>query len=637
MRTFIVSRGDMAPVSAHVLASKGFDHGYLRGVVTQTSDGKPIEGAEVVIGMWHRGKAGEKRRSRLQPFALTRTDSQGRYQIPLPVGDFDVRARAPGRPLMPTVRVSVRVEQNQDPPATQNIDLHDASQYTFEAVDAETGEPIPAKVRIEPGARTAPVDLGPAWKADGARSVQYLRPGPNFVTMLGGQYRCTFSRGPEYDAVTTEVSLESGKPQTVRAELRRVVPTDGMVSVDLNLATEVSPSSRVSAEDLVLAAAGEGVEWIVSGDLGRVTDLNGAIRALGLEKWIRASAGVQLSYQRPRLFGEFYVFPIPPETSSEDLASLAGPATEPADFFKAVRKAFPGALISVVHPSYANASYLQYYGFDLDTARSSFGEDLSMDFDAVEVFDGKSPRVRDEGWKILERLLANGHFKIPLSSSKPTALYYDEPGYPRMYLVTGEDDVHRLSEADLVKAFREGRFFVTNGPIIRHDIDGSWVASPYSPSGGEFVEELQVLGAPWIRVNNVLVKKDGRNYRIFRMTPTEELVKFPRSEESGKPYKWSLHYPDPETHEERYPDAYAYVEIQGPVIEAVLSGQRRLRRPAYAVTAPLLLDINGDGAVRFERKDGAGSGSPTPSASPTRSARSGIETTPEGVENADGG
>ena len=587
VRTIVVSRGGMTPVVDHVLQSKGFDKGLLRGVVRGETDRQPVANADVMIGMWRPSPEGAARRHTLQPFAIARTDRLGRYQIPLPEGEYDVRVRAPGRPVLPKIRVSAQVLKEPAPPSVRDIDLPNPDVHIFEVFDADTKKPIPAKVRIETIAHAYAVDLGPPWKAAG-RSVQYLAPGPNSVTLLGGRYKCVFSRGVEYNTVTKNVTLGRGISDTVRVELQRVVPTEGMVSLDLNLATDVSPSSRVSAEDLVLAAAGEGVEWIVSGDLGRVTDLRAAIESQGLAKWLRASAGVHLSYQFPRLFGEFYVFPVPPDTPAETIAGLAQPGMEPADFFRAVRKAFPGALISLVNPSFANASYLQYYGFDGQTARSSFGEEISMDFDAIEVFEGKSVRVRDAGWLIIEQLLTHGHAKIPLSASKPAALYRNEIGFPRTYLVTGEDDVHKLTDADMTKALRERRFFITNGPIIRHKIDGKWPVSPLAPANGEFMQELEVLGAPWTSLRQILVKKNGANYRIFRQTPGKDLVKFPKSDEAKEPYKWSLHYQDPDTDIEIYRDAFMHVTVEGPPVEELLTGQRRLGTPSFAITPPLL-------------------------------------------------
>ena len=596
-RSFLVTRGDMAPVSEYALKTKNCDFGYLEGKVVQLPEGHPVPGAKIEVSMFNPFKSRDE--SPL-PYAITKTDMQGRYRIALPEGGAVATTVTPGRVPRPVRSLEMKIRKGMTIP--NNIRQSPVRTVVFEAVDAETDEPIPAKVRFKPldtTARARAFSFGPPWKASGGRQVFYLKPGPNKIPISGGKFRCIFSRGPEYKVVELDLDLGLVDQQTIKVELRRVVPTDGMVSLALNLATEISPTSRVSAEDLVLAAAGEGLEWIFSGDLGEVTDLNRAIRSQGLEKWIRASGGVHLSYQHQKLFGEFYVFPVPLDTPKDKLAALAGPETAPSEFFGNVRKAFPGAIISVTQPAFASASYLHYYGLDARVSKDTplgqmpTSKYFSLDFDAIEVCGSRDTEVRKAGLGIMKMLLRNGHYKFPLAASKTETVFYDEPGYPRVYLVTGENDAAKMDDADVAKALRGGKYFITTGPIIEHKIDGKWPDTLVSPAHGEFKQSMSVLAAPWAQVN--FVAFEGLPLYRFSLRPDKkneeypEYVRFPYDKESAKPVFRKIEK-----------DSIVHVEVRGESIEQVVTEHMGQPLKGFAFTPPVLLDADGDGEYHYE-------------------------------------
>lgn len=594
LRSVILTKNDMAPIVRFALESKKIDYGWIQGKIVQESDGKPVAGEEVRIT---RVRQENDQSNPLPPYAITVSGETGEFKCPLPTGEYSITHRSVGRPLTPTRQIAVWSRKGEV--TTKTFIQADINVFVFEAVDADTGESLPAKVRFMPLKGTAEADFGPPWKAQGARSVFYLKPGPNPIPLTKGDFQCVFSRGPEYDIVEKEVHLKFGQPQTIRAELKRVVPTPNLIAADFNLPTSVSPSSRVSPEDLVLAAAGEGLEWIFSGDLGRATDLNGAIRTLGLEKWIRASSGAHLSYQYPRLFGDFYVFPMPADTSAKKLAALAGPETSPAEFFQAVRKAFPDAVISVMSPSLMNASYLDFYGVDHVNGILPEGSDFSLDFDALEVFESKAAVPSLQAWGQMEFLMKKGSFKLPLASSRSASLYYEEPGYPRTYLVMETDDARAADERDVPKALRDGRYFITNGPIVEQSIGGKWPSRFLAPPNAKFVHELKISAAPWVKVSGYSVKKLGEGSLFLgQMRPKETIVRF-WTKDQDQPWEWQLYNLDPETKELKYRDAAMHVQVDGLRLSPVVTGKAEEGYQVFAITPPVLMDATGDGKVEL--------------------------------------
>ncbi|NQU45316.1 hypothetical protein HQ520_18705 [bacterium] len=593
-RHLILTRGDMAPISEFSLRTKQFDYGWLSGTIRQYTDKAPATGEEVDIYWIHPDKDAKYK---LNPYGMTQTNEQGHYRFPLPVGEYFARSHSRGRPVVPPRQASFFIRKNQV--TEQDYMQTEVNRFSFEAIDGTTSRSMPAKVRFESIEGEKIADLGPAWEAEGARDVVYLRPGPNEVPLPSGRFNCIFSRGPEYEIVQREIHFRFDKPQTIQVKLSRVVPTENMISVDLNAPTEASPESRVSAEDLVLAAAGEGLEWIVSGDLDRVTDLGEAIRAQGLEDWIRASAGVRLSYQFEKLFGDFYVFPVPVDTPACTLEGLAGPESSPGEFFAAVRTAFPGALITVLKPSEVNASYFGFYGTDVLNDKLPVGEPFSWDFDAIMAFEGKSESLSHYAWQMVELFLKSGHAKIPLASSFPGDVYYEEPGYPRIYVFTTTDDFTQVREEDMVQTLRDSGYFITNGPIVELKINGERTRSPLAPADNRFQYTTKVLAAPWVQVTGFVIRKSGRDINAFQVRPKERIQVFPTSEESARPDRWSLFIKDAKGNITEYYDAFLSITVTGQPLKPVVTFHGRETSSAFAITPPVIIDSQGDGKFDF--------------------------------------
>ncbi|MBN1866990.1 hypothetical protein JW916_06825 [Candidatus Sumerlaeota bacterium] len=604
IRTCIVSAGDMAPILEYLLSLKKIPSGVLEGRVTEGDEEEPVSDVQVEIRMMLRD---EKARSQEEEttkkkstypvaFAITRPNEQGYYRIALPVGEYVLKTTGPGRLAMPFgQQTSFKIRAGRI--TTYNNRQDPPGKGVFSISDADTKKPIPGKVRFEPIPPTRELYLGPDWKASGARNVAYLAPGWNEVAIAGGNFKCIFSAGPEYEVVEKTIRIPLGGSQRLKADLKRIAPAKGMISVDLDVATEISPSSRVSAKDLVLAAAGEGVEWLISGDLNRVTDLDDAIASQGLENFIRASRGVHLSYQYPRLFGEFFLFPLFNATQDQ-IDRLAGPDSSPEDFFAAVRKLCPEILICVTDPVAIDMSYLQYYQVNSRTAESPFAKDFSMDFDALEVAAGKNWRMNDAAWETMESFTYAGYPKLPVASSRCTSLYFNEPGYPRLYVLTGEESPRRVSESRLAKLIRSGQYFLSNGPIIEQKIDDAVPTRTVTAHNGEIVHSMRVSAAPWVRVRDIRLNESLRRYpRQIMVTPGEEVLRYPFDEKSRAPYVWAM---GKSKKSSGVRDMFFSIRVQGLPIEPVLSRVQNESFRVFAATPPIMVDGNGDGKFDFE-------------------------------------
>jgi hypothetical protein len=121
-------------------------------------------------------------------------------------------------------------------------------------------------------------------------------------------YTVYVSRGFEYElAVRPGIVVRSNESADVAASLRRVVDTKGYVSADLHFHTTASIDAYSSMENQVRAAAGEGVEYLTSSDHNIITDLSQAIATQGLDRFIGAMRGVELTTLEG---GHFNAYPL---------------------------------------------------------------------------------------------------------------------------------------------------------------------------------------------------------------------------------------------------------------------------------------------------------------------------------------
>ncbi|MDP3502274.1 MAG: carboxypeptidase regulatory-like domain-containing protein [Myxococcales bacterium] len=119
------------------------------------------------------------------------------------------------------------------------------------------------------------------------------------------------------------------------------------------------------------------------------------------------------------------------------------------------------------------------------------------------------PGAQDEWFTLLgqgRRVVATGN-----SDSHSAGA---EAGLPRTYLDIGASADGSMVALDVdraMDALREGRAFVTNGPIITATIDGQGPGSTAVNANGIFRVVIKVEAAPWIDVTRVVIRRGGRD------------------------------------------------------------------------------------------------------------------------------
>lgn len=122
-----------------------------------------------------------------------------------------------------------------------------------------------------------------------------------------GEYELFVSRGTEYSLFQQRIVVAPGATTRVEATIVRVLDTPGFVSSDFHVHTINSADSRVNLTDRAYQFAGEGVDNVILTDHHSHTDLRPTIERLGLEPFLQATIGEEITTWD---YGHFNAYPL---------------------------------------------------------------------------------------------------------------------------------------------------------------------------------------------------------------------------------------------------------------------------------------------------------------------------------------
>ena len=209
-------RGDLGPVVAAEIERGQLPAGTLRGSVA-ARDGKPVNEPVVVVS-----KQGT-------PYAWS-FGHDGRFDMPLPAGDYEIYATGKGYSQGKPVRVRIT------PGAVKSVDFGDLEppgQVDLTVIEARTTQPLDARIVITAGQRQLVEFLG--------RSTFFTeldRKGRLQASMAPGNYGFTVSSGGGFlgPGQTVTLDVRPGLTATSKIALTRLFnpPASGWFAADLH-------------------------------------------------------------------------------------------------------------------------------------------------------------------------------------------------------------------------------------------------------------------------------------------------------------------------------------------------------------------------------------------------------------------
>ncbi len=580
-RYFIVAK-DLANVARLAWGLQQKPLYLTRGIVRSRATGKPVFGVRVTA----RDEAGKPPSERDTSVAATFTSKKGEFEFWLPKGIYRLKTRHPARL---SLREAVVVLPSTVASLPELL-VSGAGVLLFEVRDANTKELLPSRLTFFGMEGTSTPDFGPSFLASGAENYVFTATGKGVRTVPPGRYRIYATRGLEYDAAFTEITVPEQKPVRVIFTLKRGLETKGWIGADFHIHCSNSFDSAVSLEDRSISCAAEGLEFIAITDHNFITDPLPVIRKLGLEHWLAGCAGQEVT---PSNIGHFNAFPLQPNPKKLGNGAVPWEGVKPKEIFAAARDHPGEQLIIVNHPRFGNIAYFGYYRFDPDTC-SSPHPDFRLDFDGMELFNGKAQTDLNLLFRDWFGLLNHGHRVTATAGSDSHQLTMDEVGYARNFVFVGTDDPCQVTPEMVVTAVKEGRVIVSLGPFVTLTAEGRPMGSLISKPKGDIALTIRVQAVNWVSVSEVELIANGLAVKRW------QLSKGRRAKSEGRKTDWQV---TAKVRPRR--DAWYAVIVRGPKggLEPILRPFRTFEGQTFhpipmAVTNPIWIDR--DGNSRFD-------------------------------------
>ncbi|MBN1902892.1 hypothetical protein JW926_16330, partial [Candidatus Sumerlaeota bacterium] len=583
-RYLVVSDKNFAKITDFAYEMREKKFGFVTGRVIDADSKKPISDVEARFIISRLGE------DIVKSFPYTRafTDANGNFEVTLPEGTYFISSKAYAR-KSEQVRYSFPVKDGES--YAIELKASPTSKLKFTCRDKDTKELLPCKLTFINIPPTVPFDRGPLGFF--SRNVYYSATGDETIEAPTGHYKVIFSRGMEYDACEQEIFIYYTRENVINAELKHIIDVPGYVSADVGIKTNNSYNCYITPEERVVAAAAEGVEYLVSGDTNQATDLSGAVAAKGLQKFVKTGVGKRLEFMGEKNLGNILVWPLGQKDLSAAKDHKELEAGNPSQLMSVLRSKYPDSLIQVDRAIFPLEGYFTHYEYHKDKKPVIEDSDFSYDFDLLDIWDGKRQGIIRDSLNLLFHTWFAGYDKIkPFGGSKSVLGWGEELGYPRVYIASNTDDPSQINESEILDSVRKGRYIITNGPIIKFTINGQPTGSLITDTDGRADCHLEIMAPPWAPTSYIDLNMDGVFFRRIIQPPSKEVMRFP----SGRTPKGSEDFEISITKDSIITIEVACTSEGGdlsPVVPPHPYQQGGVR--AFAITAPIFIDFDGNG------------------------------------------
>ncbi len=461
----------------------------------------------------------------------------------------------------------------------------------------EHDRPIPCKVEFQPLGDTPTPNFGPETAAFAVRNLRYAPLGAFEQPVAPGRYRFIVSHGPEFDAVTRELTVPPGGDVQLRARLQRTVDTTGWVSSDFHSHSSPSGDNTASQLGRVVNLVCEHIEFAPCTEHNRIDTYVPHIRKLQIEPYIATTSGIELTGQ-PLPLNHQNAFPLVRKPHTQDGGA---PLTDPDPEKQIERLALwdnrSEKLVQQNHPD------LGWLFFDKNgDGRPDGGYKRSFPYiDVIEIhpivdalrLDPATQRgKRTYNNRIFNWLqLLNQGYRYPGVVNTDAHYNYHGSGGLRNWIRSSTDDPPQIDVMEMVRNATAGRLLMSNGPFLQVDAtnergQSAGIGDELTCPGRRLRLHVRAQSPNWFDIDRVFVLVNGR------ISPNHD-------------YRRASH-PDMFTSGPVKFDHVLELSLAGDAhIEVVAAGEKATLQPVLgpswgkqqpvALTNPIYVDVDGGG------------------------------------------
>ncbi len=516
-----------------------------------------------------------------KPWMVGRPDAEGRVVLPVvpveghtPKEGFLV-ASAYGHASSDRTMVNLADER----PAIV-LRIPHGGRIRLHATDAVTNGPIPVRMRLLPLEGTAPLELGPDYRASGARDTVIAVRGEAEVVVPSGRYRSIVTHGTEWSLHEAEIDVTETYSPRVDAVLRHEVDPGEWIAADLHVHAEPSPDSEVSLQDRLASLQAEGIRFVAPTDHDLITDYQPTVSELGID--MLTLPGIEITSVEPVL-GHFNAFPIPRDITRPGNGAPSQINVQLQALFSELHARDPDLIIQINHPRMEGGiGYFDAMSYDTETGAAD--PRFSAEFDAMEVFNGfdlARPANVERVFQDWLAVLARGQRVVATGSSDTHQVRYQLAGYPRTYIRVAEAEASEPRAT--VRALKAGRAFVSSGPFVEASIGTAGPGAMATAQEGKVSLQVTVRAPDWMPVERLEVFVDRT--RVFdRAIPKLTKAKRARAAAPRLVQTFELALTA---------DAFVVVRVSSATAIGDFFGRQSVLPLAF--TNPIFVDFDGDG------------------------------------------
>ncbi len=424
-RYLAVGHGDIASVADTIFSHRATPTGTLKGYVRWGQTGQPAKNGSVMVLRnpdpkkdWATLDAVVMANKAIDesPGVLNAIDADpgadrqedGAFEATLPAGDYllvalDQHKVVHSKPIAVRIEVgkAVVVVPDLPSPGRVRVRVQDAnggavpSKLTIVKLDA-AGKPL-----FRDGGRLP--YFGQGRLGIGVQHLGFAMDGQFDVPLAAGSYQVVASHGTEWSTWRKTVTVAQGIGQDHAAQIVPELDTTGWLSGDFHLHAEPSFDSGMPLSRRVETVAAEGVDYVASTDHDVLSNYAPWIKQFGLDKWLRAVVGSEISTLE---IGHYIGFPLQYKQldipSHGSVAWYCQPSDQVlADIWK--RTGFEDGLggkasTIIAHPRDGFLGWLDQAGANAYSHTRTLSmleagnptlRTVGCDHDAMEVFNGK--------------------------------------------------------------------------------------------------------------------------------------------------------------------------------------------------------------------------------------------------------
>jgi len=406
---------------------------------------------------------------------------------------------------------------------------HQSGRLRIKVID-ERGKPTSARIYLTAADRRAYAPKGVmqrmilADRKQAAPGESYFHTAGSFELLLpAGDARIEVVKGMEYLPVKKTVAVAPDGVTEIEIKLTRIadLAVEGWYSGDVHVHGNLFAQDVIGPSDVLAVAKAEDLNVINvlpcnDPRTATISDLQYFTGGPG-----PVSEGRHIVYYNEEMRNDLYG-----HVGFLNLKTFVEPAyfgwphspfpyDYPGNYPQVVKAKEQGAFVTYVHPGLP----------------SEFPVDIALGLaDTIDVMSQNDERVTTPLWY---RLLNCG-FKCPASAGTDSFLnipYHLIPGAGRVYVKTGSE----FSYANWIQAFKQGRTFVTNGPLLPFTFNGADPGQEFMVSQSSFEMEVEGLAQSIVPMEAVEIVVNGSVVRRIEagndpyMIPVKETLTFSKS------------------------------------------------------------------------------------------------------------